>query len=477
MKKQRIALKVFTNTIMFTGFIAAIWAVGLVDTTEIPVNRMFSISIGVVSLLGLSVLFLVHMMDTAPDDLSSQLFFWLIGIAYFGIISDNIIWIIPYCLGSSVYSTLYPALQFSLITGSFLMMPLLLALCWHHQNYVFIGESGTGSRLRIMIDLLAAADFIFLLIGSATHFIFYIDPDGTYFPGDGMAFAFIYPIIVILCCVAGNIRKKLPLKEKYSLIAVGVMPAAAFVFMLVLPDYSFVYVMVFINLTLIYGTVHVQRGIQFAENSKRIAEQNQELVIQQTQIMISQIQPHFLYNTLTAIHQLCDIDTELAQKTIQDFSSYLRGNMDGIKSTAPIPFEKEFAHTQTYLAIEQLRFSDILSIEYDIQVSDFELPALTLQPLAENAVKYGIRSREDGGTVSIATRRENGRIFVSVHDDGMGFDPDEPKNDGRSHIGLENTRKRLQLMMNAQLRIESEIGVGTTVTIILEDNNESAAGR
>ena len=129
------------------------------------------------------------------------------------------------------------------------------------------------------------------------------------------------------------------------------------------------------------------------------------------------------------------------------------------------------------MAVFWLRFSDILNIEYDIQVTDFEIPALTLQPLVENAVKYGIRSREDGGTVSISTKRENGKIYVSVHDDGMGFDPSKNDSDGRSHIGIENTRRRLQLMVNADLIIDSKIGTGTTATIVLEDKNESVISR
>ena len=193
--------------------------------------------------------------------------------------------------------------------------------------------------------------------------------------------------------------------------------------------------------------------------------------------MISQIQPHFLYNTLTAIYRLCATDTALAQKTIQDFSAYLRTNMDSIRSTAPIPFAKELAHTKTYLEIELLRFGDILNVEYDISVMDFDIPALTLQPIVENAVKYGIRSREDGGTVTISTKRENGTIYLIVHDDGMGFDVDQKKNDGKSHLGIENTRKRLRQMMGGELIIDSRIGAGTTVTIMIGEKHEAAIGR
>ena len=151
--------------------------------------------------------------------------------------------------------------------------------------------------------------------------------------------------------------------------------------------------------------------------------------------------------------------------------------MDGIKSKDPIPFEKELAHTKTYLSIELLRYGDILNVEYDIKATDFTMPALTLQPLVENAVKYGVRSREEGGTISVSTWRQDGKVYVTVHDDGMGFDTAEKKNDGKSHLGIDNTRTRLRLMMNADLIIKSEIGVGTTAIIILEDTDESFTGR
>lgn len=472
MKKKSIIPKVLINVMMFGFFVLATRELYLIDKTELTMSIVFNIAIGIVSLLGLSALCLVHTIDSSPYDVSARLFFCLIVLAYFGVVFDNITWLIVYTEPHK-HDIL---IRYILDIGSFLVMPIILAVFWNYQNRVFIGESELSNKIKKVVNLLGIADVIFIIIGSATKYIFYIDASGKYIIADGMALIFVYPTIVVFCCIVENLRRKLPLVKKLSLLSVGILPALTIVSSMLLPEYSFVYVLFFMDLILIYGTVQSQKGIELAEHGKKIAEQNKELIEQQTQIMISQIQPHFLYNTLTAIHQLCDINTELAQKTIQDFSAYLRGNMDGIKATAPIPFEKELAHTKTYLAIELLRFSDILSIEYDIQVTDFEIPALTLQPLVENAVKYGIRSREDGGTVYISTKRENDKIYVSVHDDGMGFDINEKKNDGRSHTGIENTRKRLQLMMNADLIINSEIGVGTTATIILEDKNESVIG-
>lgn len=459
MKAKALVPKITITVIMFVFFFVITRIYYGVDKTGMSTPILFNVAIGIVSLLGLSVLSLVNTMDKASNDKDSKLFLGMIALAYLGIIFDNLSWIVD-------GSVQYRELNFVLNAGGFLVNPIIMVLFWNYQDVVFIGRSKTSNVLKKIINILALVNVIAIIIFSATGYLFTIDSNGMYVDGSGNGIAYIFPAFVVACCIFENLRRKLPIKKKLSLLAFGLAPVVTLIFLVPLEQYSFVYVVFFVDLILIYGTVHSQKGIELAEKSKELTEK-------QTQIMVSQIQPHFLYNTLTAIYQLCDIDTELAQKTILDFSTYLRANMDGIKSTSPISFEKELEHTKTYLAIEMLRFSDILSVEYNIEATDFMIPALTLQPLVENAVKYGIRSRNDGGTVTISTKRGNGKIYVSVHDDGMGFDVNEKKNDGRSHTGIDNTRQRLKLMMNADLVVESEIGVGTTATIILEDKNES----
>ena len=189
---------------------------------------------------------------------------------------------------------------------------------------------------------------------------------------------------------------------------------------------------------------------------------------QRVQIMLSQIQPHFLYNTLGAIREICgDL---AAKKAIGRFTRYLQGNMDALTKPGTIPFAVELEHTKAYLELEQLRFESALCVVYDISCTDFELPTLTLQPIAENAVRHGARGTErDVGTVTIATREFQDRYEVTVTDDGPGFDPERltPKDDGRAHIGIQNVRERLRNICAGELRIESEIGKGTRVTLLL----------
>ena len=121
-----------------------------------------------------------------------------------------------------------------------------------------------------------------------------------------------------------------------------------------------------------------------------------------------------------------------------------------------------------YLYIEKLRFADLLNIEYDIKTEDFYLPLLSIQPLVENAVKHGVGMKEDGGTVTIAAKETDTAYEVIISDDGVGFDPDASKpDDGKTHVGMENTKKRLRDMCGAHVEITSAVGEGTTARVIL----------
>ncbi len=214
---------------------------------------------------------------------------------------------------------------------------------------------------------------------------------------------------------------------------------------------------------------------------KERARAEKELYEAKVSIMVSQIQPHFMYNALTSIAMLCTIDPERAQEATITFSKYLRGNMDSLKQTKPVPFDHELEHLKKYLYIEKLRFANKLNIEYEIGPTNFKVPQLSIQPLVENAVKHGVGMKKKGGTVKIATRETETAFEVIISDDGVGFDVNAPrKEDGRSHVGMENTRTRLKELCGGEVRIESTVGEGTTATVILpkewEQNENSLSG-
>ena len=187
---------------------------------------------------------------------------------------------------------------------------------------------------------------------------------------------------------------------------------------------------------------------------------------QRVQQMLSQIKPHFLHNALTLIIDLCDTAPQKAKAATVEFSRYLRGNMESIDRAGPIPFVKELEHTKLYLNIEQMRFAGDLQVRYDIACTGFSLPALTVEPLAENAVRHGVREKPDGrGTVVIATRETPDGYEITVTDDGPGFDPDRLPEDGQMHVGIANVRERLRQIVDGSLEYRSAPGEGTAAII------------
>jgi LytS/YehU family sensor histidine kinase len=183
-------------------------------------------------------------------------------------------------------------------------------------------------------------------------------------------------------------------------------------------------------------------------------------------IMLSQIKPHFLYNVLNTIYHLYRKEPETAQEAVSSFAEYLRCNMLSIEKNEPIPFSEEYQHIQTYLSLEQIRFRGKLDVVYDVEVTDFKVPPLTVEPLVENAVKHGVTRKRGGGIVTISTNRTDEGIQITVADTGVGFDPDHYMEDGKPHVGIRNVRDRLQNMVGGSLSVtSSERGTVAVVTI------------
>ena len=199
------------------------------------------------------------------------------------------------------------------------------------------------------------------------------------------------------------------------------------------------------------------------EAEKNIIEA--ELKERRISIMLSQIQPHFIYNTLGTIERMCLKDPQKAFDLVRNFSLYLRGNFSELDSVTPIRFAEELKHIEHYVNIEKVRFPD-MSIEYDVEVTDFVLPALSVQPLVENAIKHGLMRLETGGTVIIHSYETPTHFCVEVKDNGVGFDTSLPIEE-KKHVGLRNIKGRLQAMVNGELIIESEVNVGTKALIMI----------
>lgn len=181
-------------------------------------------------------------------------------------------------------------------------------------------------------------------------------------------------------------------------------------------------------------------------------------------IMMSQLQPHFLYNSLSAIMAIDDNPPETVE-ALADFSKYLRANLNSLTSSELIPFAAEEEHVERYLSLEKLRFGERVNVVYDIGVTDFMIPPLSVQMAVENAVKHGITQRAEGGTVKLTTKELDGEIVIIVEDDGVGFDTGRDFAAEGGHVGLTSGIERVKRLTGGFTEIKSTIGVGTVVTI------------
>ena len=181
--------------------------------------------------------------------------------------------------------------------------------------------------------------------------------------------------------------------------------------------------------------------------------------------MMSQIRPHFIYNTLGSIEQLCVIDPPKAGELVHNFAKYLRGNFGELDNPKPILMSQEMEHVHYYVSIEKVRFPD-MNFSFEIKSSDFHIPALTIQPIVENAIKHGLMKLPKGGNIQVTSYETPTHYYVSVKDDGIGFDTGVLL-DERKHVGIRNIRGRLKAMVNGELEIESTVGSGTKVLITI----------
>ncbi len=335
-------------------------------------------------------------------------------------------------------------------------------------TWMLLNAAGVKNCLRSTAFRIASGlEIAYLVLLVFTHFstvIYTISDDNVYRRGPLYALLLVPPLLIL----AVNIFTYFKNRSKLS----G-LQQAAFAVYLFIPSLCIVMQMVFYGIYVVLLGTSVAAFIMLVITLKDQAakyrlekERNAQLNIA---IMLNQIQPHFLFNCLNVIRKIYRSDLRKGEYALDLFTKYLRHNTDSITVNHPIYFEKELEHVKHYLELQQLRFGGEIDVVYDISCTQFRLPSLTLQPLVENAVTYGVRKKESGsGRVVIRSLEYGDRYEVSVTDDGPGFDPEAPQKDGeRAHIGIYNVRERLFRMSNAALRIASEPGKGTTATIII----------
>ena len=338
----------------------------------------------------------------------------------------------------------------------------------------------------LSVQLIHVICLILLVITPFTNALYWFDEQNNYQRGPlffvwniATILSFVFIISVTVYC-----RRRID-KQFIRIVSVAtVIPLISFVLGTFYTEINFNTIFVSITALLIFiihekekTEIYVQNARNLEHMQTQLAESRLLLEESKNQTLMAQIQPHFINNSLMAIRAQC-IGYPEVYDSITDFSRYLRSNFEALGDTRLILFEQEMENVEAYLSLERMNFKERLNVEYDVECDDFLIPALSVQPLVENAVRHGVGTYEKGGTVWIKAKRKDRTIVIEVIDDGSGKSSMTPQQQKRKGIGIDNVSKRLRSMSCGELEI-IHAEHGTTARITLREiggKNDNAIG-
>ncbi len=319
-------------------------------------------------------------------------------------------------------------------------------------------RSGQQYRLVQMNDLLCAAAAVLLIVNFIHPFIF-----------DHRTLQFVHPagaaaiillggtVLAVNCAWLILYRERIGWYQVALLVPMSVLPLLSFLLRVWFKDLETFYVLTAFVLIVNYVRLSANLFINYRKQQEKL----RNLQIRST---TERMKPHYIYNVLTSIYYLCDTDPKLAQQAVGTFSDYLRSVLNNLDAGELIPFSEEVQTIKSYLRLEEMRFGDRVRVYYDIHTDSFLLPPFTVQPLVENAVKHGVETSDRVGEIVIESFETAEHYCVVVRDNGNGFDV-EHFQQTKSNFGLRYIQKLLEMTVDGKLSLESEVGVGTIVTV------------
>jgi two-component system, LytTR family, sensor kinase len=203
----------------------------------------------------------------------------------------------------------------------------------------------------------------------------------------------------------------------------------------------------------------------------RLEEQEKLLLTARVEALASQINPHFLFNTLTSIQSLIRSNPETARTVVVKLSGLLRRLLRSRDHF--VTLREELESIDEYLDIEMIRFGPQLNVEKQISPDtlDVIVPSMILQPLVENSIKHGFSRKVGGGRIVIRSVRQNGHAIIEVEDDGLGMTDERLDTALTDGIGLSNVNERLSVIYGAayRVRITSVPNLGTIIRLEIPD--------
>lgn len=407
-----------------------------------------NVALNLLGFLVVAIIFSACLGEWIKQRSGTKSFIVLLGFVMLALLADSVGWScegrVEYALAIVISNTIASC------AGQIAMICFMRYLCIN----LYANSKVAAFTLNVFCVLCAIS--VIYCIGNAFYgYSFVVNSTGHYVHGENPAMVVLHLAFSIASFIAlilmALFATKSARESRIAFVVYTVLPMAGIIVDYFVHGVSLTYVSIVVSVLVIYTNIYLQK--------QRVIEE------QKSALMLSQINPHFTYNTLSAIAAMCDVSPKQAKSLTIDFARYLRQNLDVMSNEQLIPFEKELEHVECYLKIEKARFRDNLNVIYSIQSADFALPPLSVQPIVENAVKHGITKKASGGTLKISSYATEKSNVVEIIDDGVGFDIATLEADRRGHVGLVNVESRVQRICKGRVSIKSTAGVGTRVTI------------
>lgn len=338
------------------------------------------------------------------------------------------------------------------------MEAVILFTFWIYLEDITKSRNGFSLVLERVMFLLMLAHFVMLIINLSTGVFYTIRLDGVKIKTDLYLLMLIFIVCMVLLCWYEILIRFSTRRQIVAMSVFLFLPVIGHLFDMFI-EIGMRFVFFAIALFIIYCNLYVWRVDE-------ILDVESEMKVQSTEALLSQIKPHFLYNSLTSIMNIPGTPME-TRDVIADFGKYLRGNIDSLVHTAPIPFRREMDSTELFLKMQKLEYGDKLKLKLDLKTQDFMLPVMTLRTLTSLCIQYGIAPK-GYGTIFISTKETSTAYEVRIADDGVGYtgaDSDPYLIYHEDVVGYHSVKKGLREMMNASITYYSVKGHGTAFNI------------
>ena len=421
------------------------------ESNLILINQSISLTGVFLCILGI---FQVKMMQPTESRIN-RYFYYFYSVLFFFALSNLIGLLLRGVPGSFVHAVL------TVTNFLELSLPCMLAYTAPRYYLTILDPEKKRKGLRYTFAAFLFIHLALVLISQFTGLLYIIDKNNFYRRTAGYPLSLIMPAAILLLntvLLIGN-RENVSRKEQIAFWLYLFVPGSAMILQLIFYGLNLVVLSSILIAVVIYLVI-------ISDQSEKLEAQTKELTELKVSILTQQIQPHFIYNTMNTAYLLSENQPEQARSLISDFITYLKSNINALSSRLPLPFAEELKTTRAYADILLKRYRGRFSVEYELNSTDFTLPALTLQPIVENAIKHGVLQSDLPDRKGVIRSDEKEDCWeVSVTDNGPGIGSKAAPSGESTHIGLENVRERLLYISRGTLEVKSRPDEGTCVII------------